>query len=199
MKKLLLFLFAITFFQAKAQEDAWLFLKDKPSAATYLETPLLMLSQRALDRRNKLNIEVTQIDVPIEKTYLETLKSINSITVLGTSKWLNAVHVQGTQVDIETAKQNLNFIESIEFANKSLNQSAKKGKKIKPNHQNKFNNSMTDFTYGSTKNQIEMLKGDFLHGINLTAKNQIIAVIDAGFPNVNTLQAFQRLRDNNKI
>ncbi len=199
MKKLLLFLFAITFFQAKAQEDAWLFLKDKPSAATYLETPLLMLSQRALDRRNKLNIEVTQIDVPIEKTYLETLKSINGITVLGTSKWLNAVHVQGTQVDIETAKQNLNFIESIEFANKSLNQSAKKGKKIKPNHQNKFNNSMTDFTYGSTKNQIEMLKGDFLHGINLTAKNQIIAVIDAGFPNVNTLQAFQRLRDNNKI
>lgn len=192
-------MFAITFFQAKAQEDAWLFLKDKPSAETYLENPLLMLSQRALDRRNKLNIAVGLIDVPLENTYLETLKTTNGITVLGASKWLNAVHVQATQSDIENAKQNLSFIDYIEYANKSLNQAARKGKKIKQNHQNKFNNSMTDFTYGSTKNQIEMLKGDFLHGINLTAKNQIIAVIDAGFPNVNTLQAFQRLRDNNKI
>ncbi|SHM69541.1 S8 family serine peptidase [Polaribacter sp. KT 15] len=199
MKKLLLFLFAITFFQAKAQEDAWLFLKDKPSAETYLENPLLMLSQRALDRRNKLNIAVGLIDVPIENTYIETLKTTNGITVLGASKWLNAVHIQATQSDIENAKQNLSFIDYIEYANKSLNQAARKGKKIKQNHQNKFNNSMTDFTYGSTKNQIEMLKGDFLHGINLTAKNQIIAVIDAGFPNVNTLQAFQRLRDNDKI
>ncbi|MFD2528290.1 MULTISPECIES: S8 family serine peptidase [Polaribacter] len=199
MKKLLLFLFAITFFQAKAQEDAWLFLKDKPSAETYLENPLLMLSQRALDRRNKLNIAVGLIDVPLENTYLETLKTTNGITVLGASKWLNAVHIQATQSDIENAKQNLSFIDYIEYANKSLNQAARKGKKIKQNHQNKFNNSMTDFTYGSTKNQIEMLKGDFLHGINLTAKNQIIAVIDTGFPNVNTLQAFQRLRDNNKI
>ncbi|AQS93345.1 peptidase S8 [Polaribacter sp. BM10] len=199
MKKLLLFLFAITFFQAKAQEDAWLFLKDKPSAETYLKNPLLMLSQRALDRRNKLNIAVGLIDVPIENTYIETLKTTNGITVLGASKWLNAVHIQATQSDIENAKQNLSFIDYIEYANKSLNQAARKGKKIKQNHQNKFNNSMTDFTYGSTKNQIEMLKGDFLHGINLTAKNQIIAVIDAGFPNVNTLQAFQRLRDNNKI
>lgn len=199
MKKLLLFLFAITFFQAKAQEDAWLFLKDKPSAETYLKTPLLMLSQRALDRRNKLNIAVGLIDVPTENTYIETLKTTNGITVLGASKWLNAVHIQATQSDIENAKQNLSFIDYIEYANKSLNQAARKGKKIKQNHQNKFNNSMTDFTYGSTKNQIEMLKGDFLHGINLTAKNQIIAVIDAGFPNVNTLQAFQRLRDNNKI
>ncbi len=192
-------MFAITFFQAKAQEDAWLFLKDKPSAETYLENPLLMLSQRALDRRNKLNIAVGLIDVPLENTYLETLKTTNGITVLGASKWLNAVHIQATQSDIENAKQNLSFIDYIEYANKSLNQAARKGKKIKQNHQNKFNNSMTDFTYGSTKNQIEMLKGDFLHGINLTAKNQIIAVIDTGFPNVNTLQAFQRLRDNNKI
>ncbi len=33
----------------------------------------------------------------------------------------------------------------------------------------------------------------------LTGDNQIIAIIDAGFPNVNTLDAFQRIRDNNQI
>ena len=38
-----------------------------------------------------------------------------------------------------------------------------------------------------------------LHKEGLTATGQIIAVIDAGFPNVNTLGAFKRIRDNNQI
>ena len=48
-------------------------------------------------------------------------------------------------------------------------------------------------------NQIKMLKGDYLHEQGLTGEGQIIAIIDAGFPNVNTLDAFRRIRDNNQI
>ena len=44
-----------------------------------------------------------------------------------------------------------------------------------------------------------MLGGDFLHRNGFTGNGIHIAVIDAGFPNVNTLPAFSRIRTNNQI
>ena len=201
MKKVLLFLFLITLFQVSAQEDAWLFLEDKPNKTTFLENPLTMLSQKALDRRNKLNIALDSIDVPVDETYYNQLKNDATITVLAKSKWLNAVHVQGEVSDINNLLATYSFINHIEFANKSLNTSARKRTNTRiSNHQNKFNNIVeTTFDYGEADNQIKMLKGDYLHEQGLTGETQIIAIIDAGFPNVNTLSAFQRIRDNNQI
>lgn len=202
MKKILLFLFSITFYSTYSQvEDAWLFLKDKPNAATVLQHPRDILSDKALDRRNIHGIQLDEKDVPIHPEYYNQLKNEGNIIILGKSKWLNAVHIQGTVSQINGLLPNFPFIESIEFANKSLNTGAKKrDKQIQPNHYQKFTNTNTDFNYGDADNQIKMLKGDFLHTEwNLTGQDQIIAVIDAGFPNVNTLDAFQRIRDNNQI
>ena len=202
MKKLLLFLFLTTFFQAFSQEDAWVFLKDKPNQATFLENPLTMLTERALERRAKLSIPLDFIDVPVDQTYYNQIKGEANITVLAKSKWLNAIHIQGEIVDINNLLSTYNFINYIEFANKSLNTNGKstsKSKIITPNHYHKLEEVAVDFNYGEADNQIKMLKGDYLHNEGLTGENQIIAVIDAGFPNVNTLDAFQRIRDNNQI
>jgi subtilisin family serine protease len=200
MKKLLLFLFLTSIFQIFAQEDAWIFLKDKPNKTIFLENPLTMLSQRALDRRATLNISLDFIDVPVDETYYNQLNNDVNINVLAKSKWLNAIHVQGEVDVINDLLSAYSFIDHIEFANKSLNTSLKlKSKKIPPNHNNKLKEIKTDFNYGEAGNQIKMLKGDFLHQQGLTGEGQIIAIIDAGFPNVNTLSAFQRIRDNNQI
>ncbi|ARV13969.1 S8 family serine peptidase [Polaribacter sp. SA4-12] len=202
MKKLLLFLFLTTFFQASSQEDAWVFLKDKPNKTTFLNNPLTMLSQRALDRRAKLVISLDSIDVPVDESYYNQIKNEGNITVLAKSKWLNAVHIQGEVEDINNLLSAYSFISHIEFANKSLNTNGKTSSKLKttaPNHYNKLNETLTDFDYGEADNQIKMLKGDYLHEQGLTGEGQIIAIIDAGFPNVNTLDAFQRIRDNDQI
>lgn len=201
MRKILFFFFLTISLSSFSQiEDAWVFLKDKPNKTIFLENPLTMLSQRALDRRNRQNIIVDEKDVPIDDNYLNQLKNEGNIVVLGKSKWLNAVHIQGTVAHINNLISNFTFIASIEFANKSLHVSGKKRlKPITPNHQHKFLSKKTDFTYGSAENQIKMLKGDFLHEQGLTGNGQIIAVIDAGFPNVNTLPAFKRIRDQNQI
>ncbi len=200
MKKLFsLFIFLISL-QLFAQEDAWVFLKDKPSSAAFLATPLTMLSQRALDRRTRQNIALDSKDIPIEATYYNQIKSATGITVLAKSKWLNALHVQGTQVNINNLKTSFSFIQSIEFADNSLNTNGKKFPKSNTiTKRQKFNQTTTDFNYGNTKNQTEMLKADFLHQQNFTGNGMVIAVIDAGFPNVNSLSAFARIRNNNKI
>jgi len=200
MKKLFsLFIFLISL-QLFAQEDAWVFLKDKPSSAAFLATPLTMLSQRALDRRTRQNIALDSKDIPIEATYYNQIKSATGITVLAKSKWLNALHVQGTQVNINNLKTSFSFIQSIEFADNSLNTNGKKFPKSNTiTKRQKFNQTTTDFNYGNTKNQTEMLKADFLHQQNFTGNGMVIAVIDAGFPNVNSLSAFARIRNNNEI
>lgn len=200
MKKILFILIFFTgFVHLNAQtEDAWVYFKDKPSHSSYINSPLKMLTQRALDRRIRYNISLDIKDVPIEASYVLQVKNTNGIIIKARSKWLNALHIQGLQTDILNLLD-YNFVEKIEFSNKLLNTSSKSNKLQKTvNHQNKLKIT-TDFNYGNAANQIAMLKGDVLHQQNFTGEGMQIAVIDAGFPNVDTFDAFQRIRDNNQI
>lgn len=178
-------------------EDAWVFFKDKPSQTSFMATPSTMLSQRALERRMRYSIALDFKDVPAEAAYISQIKNTTGITVKAKSKWLNALHIQGTQTDINKIL-NLNFVSKIEFANKSLNAS---GKNRNPEKVVKKTNKLfaTKFNYGNAANQIEMLKGNVLHDNNFTGQGMQIAIIDAGFPNVDKFAAFKRIRDNNQI
>ncbi|TXD59539.1 S8 family serine peptidase [Polaribacter sp. IC066] len=199
-KTLIFFLITLTFSSFSQTEDAWFFLKDKPKAAFFLVNPASMLSQRSLDRRTRQQISLDEKDVPVDTDYLKDIKSIPNLIVLGKSKWLNAVHIQATKIVIDDVLQNYFFIERVEYANKSLNSAVKSTKKkIKQNHKHKFSGSSTAIIYGNTENQVKMLKADFLHQEGFTGDEMHIAIIDAGFPNVNTLAAFQKIRDNNQI
>lgn len=200
MKKLFPLLVFLLSLQTTAQEDAWVYLNDKPSASTFIANPLTMLSQRSLDRRTRQNIALDNIDVPIEATYYSQIKNATGITILAKSKWMNAIHVQGTQTDINNLKTTFSFVASVEFANNLLNRGAKTIAKTQArNHQNKFAKVATNFNYGNAANQIQMLKGEILHQNGFTGTGMHIAVIDAGFPNVNNLDVFSRIRDNGQI
>ncbi|SEB40553.1 Por secretion system C-terminal sorting domain-containing protein [Tenacibaculum sp. MAR_2009_124] len=202
MRKLLLFLTIslLSNYTFSQTEDAWVFFKDKPEASTYLSNPTSMLTQRSIDRRTRLNIALDTKDVPIHSSYYDQVKNTSGITVMAKSKWLNAIHVRGTQTIIDGLSTSFSFIEKIEFANKSLNRSANVSSETKEsNHVNKFEGLHTDFDYGVANTQVTMIKADYLHQQGFTGEGIHMAVIDAGFPNVQSLSAFQRLRDNNKI
>ena len=200
MKRLFPLLAFFISLQLSAQEDAWIYLKDKPSATTFLASPLTMLSQRALDRRTRQNISLNNKDVPVEAAYYNQIKNTQGITVLAKSKWLNAIHVQGAEVVIKSLKNTYTFIQSIEFADNSLNTNGKRlPKSTKTKKQNKFTETTTDFNYGNAANQIAVNKGEYLHEQGYSGSGMHIAVIDGGFPRVNTMNAFKRIRDNNQI
>jgi subtilisin family serine protease len=198
-KALLIFFLIFSYNQLIAQvEDAWVYFKDKPNEATYMNSPITMLTQRALDRRSRYNISIDVKDVPIETSYVSQIKNSVGITIKARSKWLNALHVQGSENDIKNLL-NLNFVESIYFANKLLNTVGKSADKSEIQPRNKEVELTTQFNYGNATNQIEMLQGHVLHENNFTGEGMQIAVIDAGFPNVDVFPAFQRIRDNNQI
>lgn len=197
---LFFFVLNISFSQ---EEDAWVYFKDKPSETTFMETPLNMLTQRALDRRARYNIPLDYKDVPIETTYITLVENAIGVEVMAKSKWLNALHVRGNKTDIDALKAlkigDFNFVGSIQYANKSLNAGSKISTSKKVNNPNDKLKFQTSFNYGQAANQIQMLNGDKLHEQNFTGAGMQIAVIDAGFPNVNTYAAFKRIRDNNQI
>lgn len=180
-------------------EDAWVYFNDKPNAASYLSNPLSMLTQRSIDRRNAQGISIDVTDVPIEATYISQITSAPGITVMAKSKWLNALHIRGTQTDIQ-ALTALSFVNHVTFANYSLNPGGRK--KIVSSKEPKVNknlDALVTYNYGNSANQIEMLNGHLLHQQNFTGQNKIIAVLDSGFIGVNSVAPFQNLINGNQI
>lgn len=185
------------------EEDAWVYFKDKPSKTVFFAAPLTMLTQRAIDRRLRYNIPIDFKDIPVEANYISAIENATGISIMATSKWFNAVHVRGTKSDIDALMllkvDEVLIVSSIKYADKNLTVGSKLSTvtaKNKPLNKLKFT---TDFNYGQAANQLKMLKGDVLHQNNFTGLGMQIAIIDAGFPNVNTFSAFQRIRDNNQI
>jgi serine protease AprX len=197
MKKVIYLVFLFFSFTAFAQEeDAWVYFTDKPNASTQLNTPLNFLTQRALDRRTNQGIALNVNDVPIHQPYIDQIVAANGITVKAKSKWLNCLHIRGSITDIN-ALTALSFVDHVHFADDALNTKMAVPQTITP--VNKQLDVDTNFDYGNSDNQIEMLNGHLLHQANYTGTGKIIAVLDSGFINVNTTAPFQRLFDNNLI
>lgn len=200
MKKIVLFLLLISSFLGFSQEDAWVYFTDKPDSATYLANPLTMLTQKSLDRRTAQNIALDIKDVPISPSYITQITNAAGITVMAKSKWLNALHIRGSVTDIQQLST-LSFVNSIQFANTTLNANAsgKSASTVNIEAVNKTLETQINFAYGNSNNQIQMLGGDLLHQQNFTGTGKTIAVLDAGFPGVNTAVPFQRLFTNNLL
>jgi len=179
-------------------EDAWVFLDDKVDVANKIENPLTILTQKAIDRKNKHGVVIDARDVPVNESYITDLKNATGITVYAKSKWFNAVHVRGTETDINNLETTFSFIDHIEFADRSLN-TTRTGLVKSAKDKFAIENTRVVFNYGNTQNQVEMINADDLHLADYTGEGVTVAVIDAGFPNVDTMGAFQRLRDNGDL
>ena len=197
MKHLLLLLLIFAFQTGHSQtEDAWVFFNDKPQASTYLSNPLSMLSQRSLDRRNRLGINLDQKDVPVDNDYIDQVRQAFGITYKAKSKWLNAVHVTGTQSNIRNLL-NLSFVNKIEFANKNIGIVTRPKPYVEQSTPIRLKRD--NFNYGYGDGQINMLHGEVMHQHNYTGEGVLVGIIDAGFEETNTAALFQHLFQNGKV
>lgn len=198
MQKIIISLLLFSSFLGFSQEDAWVYFNVKNNTQTYYDNPLQMLSQRALDRRTKQNIPLDAKDIPIDKSFISQIKTAPGIIVMAQSKWLNALHIRGSVADIKSLKS-FAFVEKVDFANKSLNSTGRKAQTSKLNEVLKVLETKVDFAYGNSSNQIQMLNGHLLHQQNFTGSGKVMAIMDAGFPGVDTALPFKRIKDNNQL
>ncbi|WP_300484840.1 S8 family serine peptidase [Flavobacterium sp.] len=202
----IIFTFLVVFVQTFlfAQEDAWVYLNNKPDAAFFLNNPLSILTQRALDRRASQNIELDDMDAPVHQAYIDQISANAGIQIMAKSKWMNALHVRGEEQAIRELTV-LPFVNRIDFANKTLNVNtgivANKNEKKRPEAKV---DEISNLASGSllevfTDSQIEVLNGHLLHQEGYTGNGKIIALINSGFKGVNTILPFERIRNNNQI
>ncbi len=196
-KNILFFVLFLSFCSFSQVQDAWVYFKNKPNSTTFLANPLTMLTQRSLDRRSVQNISLNIIDVPIHQPYIDMITIAFGITVKAKSKWMNCLHIQGTQSDIN-ALLSFTFVDHVEFADRTLNNKNVNNNQINIPVNKNFSTT-TSFNYGTSSNQISMLNGNLLHQQNFTGLGLQIAIFDAGFPNVDIAQPFARLLSNNAI
>jgi len=189
-KYLCISLFFVQIF-AFAQEDAWIYLLDKENVATAIANPITILTQKAIDRKAAHSVAIDSRDVPVNEAYITLLKNATGITVLAKSKWFNAVHVRGTETNINNLS-GAAYVDYIDFADNNLNVRIATSPKV-----DKFEveSSLTTFVYGNTLNQVEMITVDDLHVDKYTGTGMTVAVLDAGFASVNTIGGFARLRN----
>lgn len=186
---------------ATAQTElVFVFFKDKPNKAAFYSNPLSELTQKSLDRRTNLGISLVDQDAPIEQSYITNIQNLG-FTVTDYSKWLNGVAVNATSVQIQNLSQ-LAFVDRVESFVKNPNGGRRKEKieKFKKFDQEFANREgLTTFNYGGGLNQINQVNIRALHVAGFTGTGMTIAVIDTGFPSVNTGNAYKRLRDNGHI
>lgn len=194
MKKIIQLYFLLFFsFVFSQTELVFVYFKDKPNASSFLANPLSELTQKALDRRTNLGITITSQDAPIESSYIQNIQNLG-FTVNDQSKWLNGVAVNATAAQI-TQLQAESYVLKVESFVKN-NPSGKTAKKEKfP----KNLSSKISFNYGNSLAQIDQVNLRTLHVQGFTGSGISIAVIDTGFPTVNTGSAFARMRNNGQI
>lgn len=198
MKKILsVFIFLVFTFANAQTELVFVFFKDKPNKAAFYANPSIELSQKSLDRRTRLGIALNDQDAPIEASYIQNVRDLGYV-VTDYSKWLNGVAVNATAAQIMQL-QTLSFVQSVERFIKHPNGGKNDGKKV--NKFDEFNNTIgkTDFNYGTGLAQINQINLRPLHIAGYTGAGVTIAVIDTGFPTVNTGSAYARIRNNGQI
>ncbi len=191
--------FCVTQLVIAQTEDAWVYFVDKEDVANAIANPLSILTQDAIDRKNLHNIVIDDKDVPVTESYISQLKNSIGITILAKSKWFNCVFVRGTQTDINNLL-NLSFVSSVDYADNSLDSETSIVRikdKLRIEH-HKFS-AKTIFNYGTAAQQIQQLNADYLHQQDFTGSGMTIAVMDSGFPGVNTIDGFKRIRDEGRL
>lgn len=196
MKKALLFSLFLSSILGYAQTElVFVYFNAKPNKASFYANPLSELSQKSLDRRSNLGIALNDQDAPIESTYIQNIVNLG-FNVTDYSKWLNGVAVVANAAQVLVLKSQP-FVQRVEsFAQNST-------VVLKSENKNKFDdfnkNALTNFNYGQGLAQINQINLRTLHVNGFTGTGISIAVIDTGFPTVDTGDAYQRIRNLGKI
>ena len=188
------------FSQKLAPGKYWIQLTDKNNSKFSIHHPHEFLSIDAINRRIRHNISITEEDIPVVTKYTDILRNLG-IGILGTSKWFNAVIVASDDSLLLKAIADLGFVKDFNpektFRVPYGGVSSFDNPFIPQIQQYPFHNGNTD--YGAGRKQINMLNGIGLHDLGFRGYGKKIALLDAGFNNVNVHDAFKHLWDTNRI
>lgn len=203
---LLLLLFAGTILAQPMGPAYVVYFTDKASSLYSIDNPAEFLSEAAIDRRMRQGIPIQDDDIPVNETYLIAIAYAGA-QVAAVSKWFNLASVWIQDPAVAQTISNFPFVSAVVPM-------AGSGSKTNWKTKTFFDHEIIDFEtthrtiksvttdyydYGSAANQVLMIKGNHLHNQGFRGEGMVVAVLDAGFANVDIIPAFDNLRANNRI
>ncbi|UYQ91817.1 S8 family serine peptidase [Chitinophaga horti] len=165
---------------------------DKNGSPYTIGNPHAYLSPKAIQRRRRQGIAIQTSDLPVSPRYVDSLKAVPGVDILYTSRWFNQAVIQVANPAALQKVQTFSFVSAT---------SAIAGRVAAPNGEAavKFNARTASYDYGSATGQISIHEGAYLHDKGFTGDGMLIAVLDAGFPGVNTAAPFKHLSERGRI
>lgn len=168
----------------------WVEFTDKDLSPYCACRPGEFLSQRALERRERANIQVVENDLPVSPAYLTALKK-SGLQVHSVSRWLNAATLIADSSAIKKVNA-LPFVKSCKYIGPHLKF------RNPPNRTVKKRNPEPDYPKpGGTQNpmgyttlQNSLLNLPPLYAAGHRGKGIWVAVMDGGFINADTMPFF---------
>jgi serine protease AprX len=207
MKKLLLaslIFFACSAF-AQTPMKYWVQFSDKGHNTFSLSNPSAYLSARALQRRANMGIAIDSTDLPCTPLYVGGVAA-TGVTIHAQSKWLNGVVIITSDTLDLVAINALPYVVSTSFVGlrtASGNDDAViENETFSPSTastQRTGNVVSTMLNYGQAFDQANQIGAVCLHNAGFTGAGMVIAIIDAGFYDVNNNPMFDSLRTNGQI
>ena len=179
-------------------------LKYKGATSHTLADPLPYLSQRAIDRRTRYGIALDSTDLPVPLSYIQQIGAIPNVTILNVSRWLNAVSIQTTDAAALTAINALPFVKITSSAAARPGNYVQKfpvEEEMLPPLAGKIDGITSDYyNYGTGSfAEIHLHNGEFLHNIGLRGQGMRIAMLDGGFFDYPSLDAFDSVNANAQV
>ncbi|MFZ4455151.1 MAG: S8 family peptidase [Bacteroidales bacterium] len=167
-------------------------LKDKDAVANSNIDAKSALTTRSILRREKQHILLDSTDIPVSKRYIGLLAQ-TGVRIVTTSRWMNTVVVAMTDSSIVNTIRQKSFVKATELV--WVGQGAQSASKFlnQPLVADAQPRSATEFAeYGSGLAQLSVSNAQKLHQAGFRGEGKVIALIDAGFMNTDTISAYKR-------
>lgn len=213
MKKILILLYLSFCFVVQnhsfsqiAYNSYFVAFKDKNNNAYSIDKPEDFLSKQSLLRREKQNITINYIDLPVSNAYIDSLIHLN-VKILNKSKWLNGVTIYTEDTSILNIIQNFSFVDTVIISKKNSDIKDPKLYNVydysripeRISNFKKVNKRKNYYNYGISFPQININNGQFLHNQRFCGDNMVIAITDDGYQGAEKYDSFKHLFAKNKI
>lgn len=163
---------------------------DKTGTKFCIDHPLDFLSVRALERRARQQLTVDSTDLPVSQVYLKEL-TVTGARVVATSKWNNTAVVEVLDTLVIEPLGKLPFVKDVKKVWTQPDSIPLRNAGRKKEVTNKV--EKTKEFYGKGFQQINLHGGDSLHIAGFCGEGMHVAVIDAGFYNVDQIKFFKKM------
>ena len=180
-----------------------IYLKDKANSPYSIDNPSAYLSQRAIDKRARFNIPITEQDLPVNPQYKQQILGLDAeMHFLAVSKWMNTVTLYCPDSTVVPQIEALPFVDSVmAVGNYVLHDLPvyQTPENPVPLVHNTLSTSKETIDYGDGLSQIALLNGIPLHEEGFRGEGMLIAVIDGGFFGIETISFYQELENSGRF